>query len=30
MDTKYPMSKVLFQGELDITVGKRFMKIGIK
>jgi hypothetical protein len=30
MDTKYPMSKVLFQGELDISVGKRFMKIGIK
>jgi hypothetical protein len=30
MDHKYPMSKVLFQGELDITMGKRFMKIGIR
>ena len=30
MDNKYPMNKVLFQGELDINVGKRFMKIGIK
>ena len=30
MDHKYPMNKVLFQGELDITMGKRFMKIGIK
>jgi hypothetical protein len=30
LDAKYPMTKVLFQGELDIGVGKRFMKIGIK
>jgi hypothetical protein len=30
LNTKYPMNKVLFQGELDITMGKRFMKIGIK
>jgi hypothetical protein len=30
LDTKYPMSKVLFQGELDIGKGKRFMKIGVK
>lgn len=30
VDKKYPMSKTLFQGELDIGVGKRFMKIGVK
>lgn len=30
LEVKYPMSKVLFQGELDINVGKRYMKIGIK
>jgi hypothetical protein len=30
LDAKYPMSKILFQGELDIGVGKRFMKIGVK
>jgi len=30
LETKYPMSKVLFQGELDIGIGKRFMRIGIK
>jgi hypothetical protein len=30
LDAKYPMAKVLFQGELDIGVGKRFMKIGVK
>lgn len=30
LDKKYHMNKVLFQGELDIGVGKRFMKIGIK
>ena len=30
LEVKYPMTKVLFQGELDINVGKRYMKIGIK
>lgn len=30
LEVKYPMTKVLFQGELDISVGKRYMKIGIK
>jgi hypothetical protein len=30
LEVKYPMRRVLFQGELDISVGKRYMMIGIK